>query len=176
VCVLNKTYLFWLLVFAIISCSNRNTFSSLETQNSASSRAEPKSAKFGSIRGKAFSCRNDSPIPFARIILYAMPDSLDPESEHHGEMRLYTEEGSLRSTNADSMGVFRIDNLPCDYYQIVVWGEKPSILGMPVCGTSAIDFVRVASDSISLVDIRQINQIIQVTHWARKWEPHYDTQ
>jgi hypothetical protein len=136
---------------------------------------EPEPLRFGSIRGTVYSCRDHSRVPFADIHLTLMPDSLDPESDEIGDMTIYREEGrTIRHTIADSMGVFRFDSLHCDFYQVEVGADRLAKPYLPICGFAAIDFVRVAPDSISLTDIRQVDRMLAVVYSAQKWEPKFE--
>jgi hypothetical protein len=136
---------------------------------------EPEPLRFGCIRGTAYSCRGDSRVQFADIHLTLMPDSLDPESDEIGDMRIYREEGrTVRHTIADSMGVFRFDSLHCDFYQVEVSTDRLAKPYLPICGYAAIDFVRVAPDSISLTDIKQVDRMFAVVYSAQKWVPKFE--
>jgi hypothetical protein len=163
----------WFLIL-FVGCALKSGVGTETTRVSGAGRQTdsiPQSSRlYGVIEGMAKDCFGDV-LPNATLHLNRMPDSIDPKSPIVREMVFFERAGLSSDVRADSVGYFVFSPVDPGMYQVVLDGAFGDAFGEGRCGAKGVDFVRVAADSASIVNVRQIIAALTVIHQAAHWIP-----
>ena len=168
-----------IVVWIVYSCTGSHP----PTVNTGSNNAtEP---RFGQVRGTVKGCRPGEMIRGALVEINSMPDSLVADWLSPGPKTMrgawhfdYTDYHDTVRT--DSAGAFLLEGIPPGYYQLWLvvdlrWIRRDSCEQLAQAVKQQVDFVRVAPDTVSVVDGRLglIADLVDV-QFAAYWYPEYE--
>ncbi len=128
---------------------------------------------FGAMRGVASDCGWE---PGQRLIVRAIPmPAPAPEDTSVGHPLVIRGGEKSYEAEVDSSGCYVIPRVPVGHYQVAVLEGRGSLdWSYPLCEPGAVDYVRVAKDSASIVDVAMLDGTIEIVHMAVYWEPWFE--
>lgn len=114
------------------------------------------------------------PLPSAQILLVGLPRALALRGYREVPWVCVNNPDSVSAQAlSDSTGHFRFLEIPIGLYEVRFTGMWRMTQSKSHCGAAGVSFVRVAQDSIALVNLTQVNSMLPIVRPKPLWTPEY---